>query len=47
MNPDEYDEHHISTVPSESPLAETEPLTRHFQEMIHVSINPVSTITTR
>ena len=48
MNPDKYDEHHVSNVQSDFPLAEIEPLTTHYQEMTHhISINPVSTISTR
>ena len=50
MNPDKYDEHHVSTVQSdcESPPAEIEPFTTHYQEMTHhISINPVSTTSTR
>ena len=50
MNPDKYDEHHVSGVQSdcESPPAEIEPLTIHYQEMTHhIFINPVSTTSTR
>ena len=48
MNPHEYDERHVNTVQYESPLSEMEPLITHFPEMTHhISINPVSTITTR
>ena len=47
-NPDEYDELHVTDVQSDILLAEIEPLTTHYQEMIHhISINPVSTTTTR
>ena len=47
MNPDEYDEYHVSTVRSESSLV-IEPLTTYYQEMTHhISINPILTTTTR
>ena len=47
MNPDEYDEHHVSTVQSESSLV-IEPLTTYYQEMTHlISINPILATTTR
>ena len=48
MNPDEYDEHHVSDVQSGFPPAEIEPLTTHYQEMTHhISLNPISTTSTR
>ena len=48
MNPHEYDERHVSTVQYESPLSEIELLITYFPEMTHhISINPVSTTTTR
>ena len=48
MNPHEYDERHVNTVQYESPLSEMEPLITHFPEMTHhISINPVSTTSTR
>ena len=48
MNPDKYDERHVSTVQYESSLVEIEPLTTHYQEMTHHnSINQLSTTTTR
>ena len=48
MKPDEYDEHHVSTIQSESPLTEVEPLTRHYQDLTnYISINPASTTSTR
>ena len=42
MNPDEYDEHHVS---DGFPPAKIEPLTTHYQEMI--TINPLLTTSTR
>ena len=36
MNPDEYDEHYVNVVQSESPpCIEIESLTTHYQEMAH------------
>ena len=48
LNPDEYDEHNVCTIQSESPLTEAEPLTRHCQELTnYMSINFGSATSTR